>query len=513
MAAGYCLGTASAATRGELHVTDRNGYNAGPCTTYQFIIARSGERKSRARDAFAAILDRLEEKYRTRVEQENRTKRAELEQEAADAAGVLAGADDDPMSRPGDKPKKAAGRGGPGRPPKPVAGEYAGRPVPKLLANSSSPEALNRRAAEQGGPVVFLSGEATILADGLNRPAGKGGAAFGALCNLYDAGAIDDERVTRDSQSISRATATICVGFQPGALDLKDASIGASGLFSRVTFVVPMPLHGQRVHRDVPTLPRAIRDEWEGVIRGIHARGVTSHHARTADWVNDRSMPLRRPDDDADIDPGLTLSPEAHELLVDLRESIERDQEGGELLDALLDIPGWLDKAPQRVMRDAALIELINNTAPVRYDLPDKKLNQAPIYDSIATTVSGESMAAAIARFRYSMVDAVEAVGIFYGIDRDIDVRALRVIVKAGENGVKARDIYRELRLDAATFTRAAIVDRLIQSGEVIIQARARKGSQATTTTDWYVATSLGVETVAEMYPERPVLRVIEGGR
>jgi len=480
MTAVYALGWASAATRGEIHALSLTGWDAGPATLYAIVLAASGERKSTICDALGRPFLRAENLVIAGVIDRNL-----IDEEEMSRAAAARRAGDDPF----DKPAKRRGR-----PPKSEE-TLTLRPVPALLMKSATAEAINRRAAEQGGPIAFVHGEAPVLSDLLGST--RGAAVFSTLCDLYDGAPIDDDRITRGSVRISRATATLVVGTQPGNLRLDDDRIGASGFLARCFLSIPTSLRRQRNHRLAKTVDAEIAATWADIIAKIHARGWESFESSSAAWAYDRRQRIKRETDDgepaAGVDPGLLCSEEAGELLLDFMQSIEDGDEGGALLPALERIPGWMEKAHQRAIRVAALIELINTAASAR-------------------TISAQSMGAAIAFTRYFMNRAVLAMAVIHGNDCGDDVRALRAIVASGQTGVTGREIQRTTRINSDRVL-MEIAPRLQASGEIVIVAeKVSAGVAGTGNRQRYIATDDGIARIKEIDPPAPPKLKAVGG-
>lgn len=287
-------------------------------------------------------------------------------------------------------------------------------PMPRLLIDDATPEAVAKVLAEQGGRLMLASEEAgSLLATMRGRY--TSGASTGDVdiyLKAYDGGSIRVDRVSagREAVRIESPCLAVLVTAQPSLLrDLgSDADLRGRGLLGRFCFVVARPLVGLRPHVDL-SIDRAAQDAYERAVRSI------------------LELPVPRP---GEI-PLLRLEGEALRLWIEAHDEIESAmREGGELES----VRDWASKHAARVARVAALFHLLRHAA-----------SRSPW----AVPIDAEDVAAARVVGEWLTAHALAAVGMVGADPRVAHARKLlRWIQRERCSDFSERDAYRSAGLD-----------------------------------------------------------------
>lgn len=212
--------------------------------------------------------------------------------------------------------------------------------IPRILASDSTPEALVRLMADQGGSIALLApeGDPLRIADG--RYAGDGAARLDELKRAWSGEPIRVDRISRDPVHVPRPALTLGLTLQPGVLESlgNRRSFRGEGVLARILWCLPDPLLGRRrTGAEVPHLDPEAERRYARMIR------------RLLDAPADH-------DEDGQVRPRtLDLDTDARRVLYEYEAEIEAEIGPGGRLELVAD---WSAKAAGQAVRVAALLEL-----------------------------------------------------------------------------------------------------------------------------------------------------------
>lgn len=320
------LGTLAAATRGVWDVHVRPGWNAGPSVLWLAALASSGERKGAGTNPVTEPLYEAERHIAAEVRRANRNRATERKR--LEAALKAADADGDPTGwqRLADALHAA-------RP----------RPVPDLVRQDTTTEALGGYMSEHGGAAAIIGTEAVAFQTVAGRYSDAGGN-FGLLNHAYDGERFSDLRVKREGIRVDRPALTWCVAVQPEVMGgYATTESEGSGFLARFLVLVPESKRGA-IDWDAQPIAPDIAAEWEGVVTALHAAAWQRYAEMVDDLPDDLGKPAR-----------IDLTTDAAALVVEYGKRLDREYAAGGLA---ADLGGWTAKAPARIARLAAVLAL-----------------------------------------------------------------------------------------------------------------------------------------------------------
>ena len=213
--------------------------------------------------------------------------------------------------------------------------------IPRLLAQDSTPEALVRQMAEQGGRVAVMSPEGGPLRI-LDGRYSDGVARLEELAKAYDGEEIKSGRISRSDVHVPRPIMTLGVMLQPSVLDSirNGRSLRGQGIYGRISWIVPRTRVGTRVDSsEAPPLDRQARRRYRDMLH------------RLLDWEPRGHTPEGIP-----VPHELRLSGEAQARK---REYHTTEVEPGIVPGGpLAAVEDWAGKTVGRAIRIAALLDL-----------------------------------------------------------------------------------------------------------------------------------------------------------
>ncbi|MGH3709459.1 MAG: DUF3987 domain-containing protein [Pseudonocardiaceae bacterium] len=229
--------------------------------------------------------------------------------------------------------------------------------VPRLIADDVTPEAAASLLADHGGRLAIISAEGGIF----DIIAGKYNNSVPCL-DVWLKGHAGDplhiDRKGRDSEYIEHPALTMLLTVQPSVLSTiaSNAAFRGRGLLARFLYSIPKSNLG---HRRIGAEP--VSDD----ITSTHEEHVRKLFADLADWT----------------DPTvLTLSPQAHELLLDTELRIEpRLSEDGDLGP----IAEWGSKLAGAMLRIAGLLHLASEPEAIRTPISRTPISRATLANAI----------------------------------------------------------------------------------------------------------------------------------
>lgn len=319
-------------------------------------------------------------------------------------------------------------------------------PLPEILADDSTPEALVRQMAEQGGRVAVMSPEGGPLRV-LDGRYSEGAARLEELAHAYDGEAIRSRRISRDTPHVRRPALTLGLTIQPSVLETirNGRSLRGQGIYGRITWVEPPSLMGERLSSgEVPPLDAAARDRYAAMLHAL------------LDW-----QAREIEEDGTPVPHRIHPSEDARSTLYAFHDEIEsRLAPGGDLRS----IADWAGKTVGRAVRIATLLDLAARAADGR-----------PLTDPI----SGWAMESAV-RLCRSLTTHTRAV---YGaMGDDGELALLRYVLRRATElptGSRERDLYEATKGRKAIGSMedlGPLVDRLVERGCLRLVEDPREG-------------------------------------
>ncbi|WNV89021.1 YfjI family protein [Umezawaea sp. Da 62-37] len=234
-------------------------------------------------------------------------------------------------------------------------------PIPRLLADDSTPEAMAKLMAEQGGRLGVLSAEGGLFATLAGRYS-SGVANADLVLKSWSGDFCRVDRVSREPLTLAEPVLSIGLAVQPGLLaSLSESkSFRYTGLLARFLFALPTSLVGGRSSRTVP-VAEVVASEYAGKIG----------HLIDTTW--------RR-----EVAQEIGISEAARKVLDDYRDELEPrlHPEVGDLAH----IADWANKLPGQLVRVAALMSLFEHpdTAEIAETEMRDAIDLAPYFVSHA---------------------------------------------------------------------------------------------------------------------------------
>lgn len=392
---GAVLGAAAAATRGVWDIPVDGRYNAGPTVLYVCSLASSGERKDAGQSPIVEPLVDAERRIRADVRAANRRREQErkrLERKLREAEKLD---DDAEVDRLTEK-----------------LHEHRARPVPHLIISDTTPEALGVNLEKQGGAAAVFSTEATAFRTVAGAYSDAGGN-YGLLNNAYDGTTHSEWRVGRPGATVERPALTWCTAVQPEVLAKYARGLATdTGFLPRFLLLVPESRVGYRNMRPRP-VPADVAARLARALTELHAVAWEHYQAMTDDLPDDLGRPRQ-----------ISLSAEALELHLEHAEALEVEKRTSS---ALAGLGGWLEKHPTRLIRIAALFELLAN--------PE------------ATRISGANMRAALSLSRPLIAHGLATFALVRGVNGgEPEARVLDAIREVDAGVVSTRQVHQKVR-------------------------------------------------------------------
>ena len=341
---GCCvLGVFSACAGGRAVVQARPGWRE-PVNLYLLPNLRPGSRKSAVIAATTGPLYEIEkdlsERARAQIA-EATTLREIAEQSAKKARGAAANATGDRRDELTAEAVSAASNA-----------ESIEIPViPRLIADDVTPEAAASLLADHGGRLAIISAEGGIF-DMMGGRYSQGVPVLDLWLKGHAGDPLRVDRKGRPSEYIERPALTLLLTVQPSVLAAiaRNGAFRGRGLLARFMYAIPEDNLGRRRVGTEP-VPAELRDAY-----GQHVRKLAEDMAA---WT----------------DPAvLTLSPDAHELLLETERKIEPQlaEEG-----TLGSIAEWGSKLAGAMLRIAGLLHLARESEAFRVPISRSTLSDA----------------------------------------------------------------------------------------------------------------------------------------
>jgi hypothetical protein len=140
---------------------------------------------------------------------------------------------------------------------------------PISFGSDSTPEAIVKRAATQGGRIALLSAEAGVLENLAGRYS-EGNAKTEFLNSAFDGESYEGSRVGDDGRDIPNPWATLVLAIQPDALNimLGSQTMRTRGFLQR-WLLFHAPRGEYRPRMSMPVIDRQVQDEWDVAIADI----------------------------------------------------------------------------------------------------------------------------------------------------------------------------------------------------------------------------------------------------
>jgi hypothetical protein len=410
MAGTSALTVLSACAGGRAEVEVRSGWRE-PLNLYTATVAAPGERKSAVQATMTrpladAEMTLAEAGHITRLEKETEK---EVARKAAEHAKAVAGrANDVDRDKLLAEAISAAGH----------AEAMLVPPVPRIMADDVTPEAVASLLAEQAGRLAVISAEGGIF----DTIAGRYSNNVPQLDVWLKGHAGDPLRVDRKGRPpefVRRPALTLGLMIQPSVLEAiaRHETFRGRGLLARFLYAMPPSRVGRR-RVGAESVPDTTAAAWDGLIRGL---------AETlAGWT----------------DPAiLTLDPAAHRLVLDIERHLEPQLgQGGDLGH----IADWGSKLTGATVRLAGLLHLAAD--PVdgwRFPIGVAAVEQA-------VRIAGYYRGHALAAFDAMRADPLLGSAAY----------VLDVIRKLGNDTVSTRDLF--AAVTRSRFPRAADLDPVL---------------------------------------------------
>ncbi|MDP9395576.1 MAG: YfjI family protein [Actinomycetota bacterium] len=328
MAGTLVLGALAAAAGGRAEVEVRAGWRE-PVNLYVVVAAAPGTRKSAV---FRAVMDPLRAAERNLVDAAaasvfEATTQREVARHAAEAATRKAGAADKPQR---DELLAEAITA------RELAEAITVPPMPRLLADDVTPEAMTSLLAEHGGRLAVISAEGGIF----DVLAGRYSKApnIDAALKGHAGDSLRVDRKGRPPEYVEHPALTMALTVQPSVLEGigRIGEFAGRGLLARFLYALPMSTVGRRKVAADP-VPEAVRE--------CYTQRLQALAEALAPWAD----PMV-----------LTLCPAAAELHLTAERQLEpRLAPGGDLAG----IVEWASKYLGAVARVAALLHLAEHGA------------------------------------------------------------------------------------------------------------------------------------------------------
>jgi|GEM_PF-1778814 len=243
-----------------------------------------------------------------------------------------------------------------------------GEPVaPRMLANDATAEALGGLLAKHGR-IAVIAAEAPLIDNLTGRYSEKGAANLHLVCGAYNGEATQIDRRGRDAELLERPLMSMTFTVQPHVLDglVNHETARRQGFVGRFALVLPETRLGRR-RTDVTRAPAHVHESWEHVVRSVSTANPLTELTELADSDDCRedsgssvSSVSNSLSSCSELLLLLSLSPEARELLTELRDELEpRLKADGDLFP----IADWVARHHGRIVRYAGILHLAQGLA------------------------------------------------------------------------------------------------------------------------------------------------------
>ncbi|WP_326830223.1 DUF3987 domain-containing protein [Streptosporangium sp. NBC_01810] len=227
------------------------------------------------------------------------------------------------------------------------------RPMPALLVEDITVEALSQRLDENGQALGVISDEGGLFSLISGRYSKDKAPNLDLYLKSYDQSPVRVDRVQRGSIMLTRPSLAIGLLVQPHVLD-KAASIDGAmerGLMGRFWFAVPESTMGKRLI-DTPALHSTIADDWNTTVTYAYNLRTTQEDVQHVVGIDDG----------------------AHQLLRGLRMHLEPHLEP--IVGRYAHMTDWAGKLAGKVLRLAVIFHLADGHAITR-PIDEVTMNQA----------------------------------------------------------------------------------------------------------------------------------------
>jgi replicative DNA helicase len=206
--------------------------------------------------------------------------------------------------------------------------------TPRLLADDATPQALATLLAEQGGRMAVMTDEGDLFDIMAGRYSGS--VDLGVYLRGWDGSSLRVDRKGRPPEYVEHPALTLALAVQPDVLrQISDRpGFRGRGLLGRFLWSMPVSFVGWR-----ETNPAPVAEE----TRSLYAKQLQALIASLAEWTD----PAR-----------LTLTPDAHKVVVAYLDKIEPLLRPGERLAGIGD---WAGKLVGNTVRVAGLLHLAHH--------------------------------------------------------------------------------------------------------------------------------------------------------
>lgn len=344
--AGTCvLCVLAACAGGRVEVQARTGWKE-PTNLYGLPVMPPGSRKSAVIAAATRPLYQAEEDLTDAVKAEQ----AEAMLMRDIAVKVAKTAMDRAASGKGDRDKLTA---------EAISAQQQAEDIevpvtPRLIADDVTPEAVGTLLADHGGRLAIISAEGGVF-EVMNGRYSGGVPSLDVWLKGHAGDPLRVDRKGRPSEYVPRPALTLLLTVQPSVLSgiARNPAFRGRGLTARFLYALPPDNVGRR-RIGAPTVPDEVTLTYEKRVRGLVDE--------LAGWS----------------DPAiLQLTPEAHDLLLDLERTVEprlaRDGEYGAVRE-------WASKLVGAILRIAALLHLAEDGQRFRVPISADTLRRATMF-------------------------------------------------------------------------------------------------------------------------------------
>jgi replicative DNA helicase len=270
--------------------------------------------------------------------------------------------------------------------------------TPRLLADDATPQALATLLAEQGGRMAVMTDEGDLFDIMAGRYSGS--VDLGVYLRGWDGGSLRVDRKGRPPEYVEHPALTLALAVQPDVLrQISDRpGFRGRGLLGRFLWSMPVSYVGWR-----DTNPAPVADE----TRTLYAKQLQALIGSLAEWTD----PAR-----------LTLTPDAHEVVVGYLDKVEPLLRPGERLAGVRD---WAAKLAGNTVRIAGLLHLAHH-----------------VPDGWGKTIEASTVSAATEVGQYFTLHALAAFDHMGADETLVDARVVLQWVK-GRQSFTRRDAHR----------------------------------------------------------------------
>lgn len=321
------------------------GHSPRPVALYTMVIAESGERKSSLDQMLTTGIRQFERELGHRYADVKRRHDATAKTREAAEKRILAtklppDAKRDQIIALGAKPAEP--------------------PIPVVLINDTTVEALTKIMASNGGHAGIVSAEGASLVGGHSlRDRDRQLAACGRLSELWDGQSFSIDRVGAGRITITDPRLSWCVSLQPSVAGgfFANAAILGQGLPNRLLVAMPAPRAGSRTlalpQVGDTTAVKVFTDRCIELLRIAH--GINA----AAVFTSGTTTPIDR-------ERVLSLTVEADKAWWEFAHRMERAQAPGA---EYAGVKGWASKCAEQALRIAGVLTLFDDPDATEIDL------------------------------------------------------------------------------------------------------------------------------------------------